>query len=212
MYIFSRRVQIATATVRDGMAWAVGQVERVSSISGLQLNLWGDVFGQQVGSLVFGTIIPDLATLEAATDKLQRSEDYLTSIQKGASYTTGPARDTLLQVAHGTPDPNREVGYVSVVSAMVADGSYGRAAAVGIEIAERAAKITGLAGVFGFDVTGPYGGVRWLTPTANIAEFEAANQALGTDASFTEYLDHDAKGVFISAPGATMQTLLRRIV
>ncbi|GAC1476956.1 MAG: hypothetical protein NVS1B12_11370 [Acidimicrobiales bacterium] len=211
MYIFSRRVQMSGTHARKSTKWAVGQLERVNSLSDLTFTLWADVYGPRVGSVLFSTIVADLATLVAGSDRLLGNDDYLTSIEEGSEYMVGTPEDTLIQIVHGTPDPNREVAYVSTVSAVVADGAYGRAAAVGTEICERATKITGIPTVFGFDTTGLYGGVRWLTPFANIAEVDSSGAQLASDASWTEYLDHDAKGVFAEAPELTQQALLRRL-
>lgn len=211
MYIFSRRVQMSGAHLSKSTKWAVEQAERVSKISGLEFSLWADMYGPRVGSLLFSTFVPDLATMVAATTTLMGSDDYLKSIEQGSQYLVGPAEDTLIQLVNEIPDPSREVNFVAVVSAVIAEGNFGRAPGICLEIADRASKITGLPTLFGVDTTGCYGGVRWITGAGDIAELEHANSALATDASFTSYLDHDANGCFAEEPALTQQALLRRI-
>lgn len=211
MYIFSRRVQMSGTHARKSTKWAVAQLERVNATSDLTFTLWADVYGPRVGSLLFSTIVPDLATLVAGSDRLLGNDDYLKAIEEGSEYMVGTPQDTLIKVVHGSPDPNREVAFVSTVASVVLGGALARAAAVGAEICERSTKITGIPTVFGFDSTGMYGGVRWLTPLANIAEVETVAAQLASDASLTEYIEHDATRVFAEAPELTQQALLRRI-
>lgn len=211
MYIFSRRVQMSGAHARKSTKWAVEQTARVNSISGLEFTLWADTYGPRVGSLLFSTMVPDLATMLAATNTLMGNDDYLKSIEQGSEYMVGHPEDTLIQIVNEMADPGKEVNFVAVVSAVIAEGSFGRAPGICLEIADRASKITGLPTLFGVDTTGCYGGVRWITGASDIAEVEHASSALATDASFTSYLDHDANGCFAEEPALTQQELLRRI-
>jgi hypothetical protein len=71
MYLFSRRVRLAAGNTRAAMEWALGQTEKVNRITGLPISLYAQVFSPEVGAIGWSTFVPDLATLEAAGDKLQ---------------------------------------------------------------------------------------------------------------------------------------------
>jgi len=104
-------------------------------------------------------------------------------------------------VVHGQPDPNRQVEYVAVVRSTVSAGKLARGMALGVEIAQRAEKITGVPTAFVADATGNYGGVAWLTAFANVAELERGEQTLNTDQGFIELIDTQAAGVYADQPG-----------
>src|SRR5258707_15394309 len=79
MYLFSRRSRLAPGNTRDAMAWATGITEKVNQVSGLPVSLFTQVFSPEVCTLVWSTLVPDLATLKAGTDKLN-VEDGLVSM------------------------------------------------------------------------------------------------------------------------------------
>ena len=82
---------------------------------------------------------------------------------------------------------------------------------LGVEIAQRAEKITGTPTLFLADVTGIYGGVGWLSGHANIQALETAQQKLASDASWAKYLDKEVKGTYVDEPGQTTQLIYRRL-
>src|SRR5436190_19102365 len=77
MYLFSRRARLSPGNTREAMAWATAITEKVNQISGLPVSLFTQVFSPGVGTLVWSTFVPDLATLEAATDKLNTDDGYI---------------------------------------------------------------------------------------------------------------------------------------
>ena len=70
-----------------------------------------------------------------------------------------------------------------------------------------AAREAGLPTVFGAEVTGQYGGVRWLTGAPSIAAMEESMHAINGDPSFLALVD---AGGAVYQPNAT-QALFRRI-
>ena len=130
----------------------------------------------------------------------------------GAKYISGGLDDGLLQIVHGDPDPNRTIEYVTAVQAVCATGNIGNGMAVGVEIAQQAETITGLPTLFGADVTGPYGGVAWLTGYENIAALETAQQALAADAGWVSLIDSKVAGAYVEEPSITQQLVYRRLV
>lgn len=211
MYLFSRRLRIGPGHSREAMEWALGQTEKVNKITGLPVGLYMQVYSPEVGAIGWSTFVPDLATLEAAGDKLQADDAMAAATDRGASFVLGGADDSLAQVVHGEPDPNREIQYVTVVRTVCATGSIGRGMEAGVEIAQRAEKITGTPTLFMADVTGSYGGVGWITGHANVQSVEAAQQALATDPGWVKFIDKTVGGVYVDDAAMTTQLIYRRL-
>jgi hypothetical protein len=212
MYLFSRSARLAGGNTRDEMAWATGITELVNKITGIGTSLFARVYSPGAGTLVWSSFLPDLASLEAAGDKLQGDDKFVAMADKGAKMTDGGLDDTLGQVLSGDPDPTRAIEYVTVVQAVCASGKVGRGLEVGIELSKRVEKITGTPSLFVSNVTGPYGGVGWASAYANVQAMEAAQEALASDAEWIKYVDREVVGVYAEEPAMTTQLVLRRIV
>ena len=211
MYLFSRQVRIAPGHTRQSLEWAIAQTERVNTITGLPVGLFMQVFSPDVGMIGWSTFIPDLATLESAGDKLNVDDAMVSATDSGAAFIVGGAEDRLAQVIYGSPDPERQVEYVSVVHAVCASGNMTKGMELGAEITARAEKVTGTPGMFLADVTGTYGGVSWISGYADVQAMEASQQAMAADANFAKYIDKETKGVYAEEPGLTTQLIYRRI-
>ena len=211
MYLFSRRVRVGGGQTRQAMEWALGQTEKVNRITGLQVSLFTQVYSPEVGVLVWSSFVPDLATLEAAGDKLNVDDDFVSSADKGAALLVGGADDGLAQLIYGAPDPNRQIEYVTTVRSVCANGNLARGMELGVEISQRAEKITGTPTLFLTDVTGTYGSVGWVSGHANATELEAAQQKLAADTSFTKYIDKEVKDTYADEPSVTTQLIYRRL-
>lgn len=211
MYLFSRQVQLATGHTREAIEWALGQTERVNTITGLQVGLFMQMFSPQVGLIGWSTFVPDLATLESAGDKLNVDDAMVSATDSGAAFTIGGAEDRLAQVVYGSPEPDRQVEYVTIVHAVCASGNLAKGMELGVEIAQRAEKIAGTPGFFLADVTGTYGGVAWVSGHADVQAMEASQQALGADTNFGKYVDQEVRGVYADEPSLTTQLIYRRL-
>ena len=213
MYLFSRRARLGGGKPRDSRAWATSITQRVTQTSGLQVGLWMQTLSPAVGTMVWSTFVPDLATLESGLDKLMGDDGYHELVEQGAQFTIpGSLDDTLGVVIHGQPDPDRHPQYIASVRTTIVAGGLAKGIALGIEIAQRAEQITGAPTAFLAGATGNYGGVSWLTAFADVAELERAQMALNTDAGFIELIDSRAPGVYTDQPGASTQLLYRRVV
>jgi hypothetical protein len=212
MYLFSRRSRLAQGNTRDAMTWATGITEKVNQISGLPVSLFTQVFSPEVGTLVWSTFVADLATLEAATDKLNVDDGFVSMGDAGAKFSLGGADDALAQVVYGAPDPNRPVEYVTTVQTICASGSLARGIELGVEIAQRVEKVLGIPGLFITGATGSYGSVGWITGYADVKELESAQQKLAADTKFGEFVDKSVRGVYTEEPLASNQLIYRRIV
>ena len=212
MYLFGRRAQLSGGKFRKSMEWVAEITNRVTQTTGLQVGVWNQMFSPAVGTLLWTTMVPDLATLEGAFDKLAVDEDYADLVDKGLDYTLpGMVDDVLGVIISGAPDPNRPNEYVISVRSTIAGGQLATGMALGVEIAERVEAITGSPTLFIAEATGNYGGVGWATGFANISDMERAQMAVNGDAKFIELVDAKAKGVFNDSPGSATQVIYRRI-
>jgi len=212
MYLFSRRARLAPGNTRASMTWATAITEKGHQLTGLNISLHALMFSPEVGTLVWSTFVPDLATLEAANDKLLADDSYASMLDEGAKYAAGGADDALLQIVHGTPDPNRRGEYVSTVQTTCANGSVTKGMELGVEIAQRAEKTVGIPVLFASVATGNYAAVAWLSSYTDIGELERAQQALAADAKFGEFVDKSVRGVYAEDPASTQQLIYRRII
>ena len=77
---------------------------------------------------------------------------------------------------------------------------------IGVELAETAARTTGMPVMFLTSVVGDYGGVGWMVTADDLGEVETANAALAADQDWLKLVDR-AEGF---TPG-TSSIMLRRI-
>jgi hypothetical protein len=211
MYLFSRSARIAPGNTKAAMAWAGSVTEKVNQISGLPVGLYMQTFSPEVGRLAWSTFAPDLGALETANDKLMADDGYLSLIDSGAKFALGGADDLLSQIVYGAPDPNRPIEYVSTVTTTCTNGSVMRGVEVGVEIAQRVEKVTGLPSLFGTTVTGNYGSVGWITGYVDVAELERAQAAIAANADFGKFIDKNVSGVYTDDPTASQQLIFRKI-
>lgn len=211
MYLFSRRARLAPGRTRDAMAWSTEITEMVNRISGLGVSLFSQVFSPELGTLVWSAFVPDLATLEAAQDKLLVDDAFIAATDAGAKMMAGGADDLLAQVVRGARDPARSYDYVSAVSTVCANGNIARGLAVGAELAERAEQITGSSTLFVAGTTGSYGSVGWLTAHDDIQGLEASQATLAADAEWLDFVDTEAGNAYVDDPSMTTSLIYRRI-
>ena len=97
--------------------------------------------------------------------------------------------------------------YVESTRAVAANGYVTEAMGLGVEIAETAARITGIPVMFVSLVTGTFGGVGWISSVDDLAEIEAANAALVSSDEWLKLVDRVGHAF---NPGVTT-TILRRL-
>jgi hypothetical protein len=211
MYLFSRRARLAPGNTHAAMAWATEITEKVKKITGLNVGLYAQTFSPEVGTLSWSTFLPDLATLEAANDKLLVDDAYVSMVDAGAKFALGGADDTLLQIIHGAPDPARQIEYVTTVQTVCASGSLAKGIELAIEIAQRAEKTLGVPVLVATGVTGNYGSVAWISGYANVQELERSQQALAADAKLAEFVDKSVRGVYVDDPTTTKRLIYRHV-
>ena len=212
MYLFSRRARLAPGNTRAATTWATSITEKVNQVIGLNTSLFAQIYSPEVGTLVWSTFVPDLATLESANDKLLIDDSYVSMVDAGAKFAQGGPDDTLLQIISGEPDPNRQIEYATTVQTVCANGSVAKGIELGVEIAQRVEKIIGSPVLFATAATGDYGAVAWITGYTDVKALESSQQALAADTKFGEFVYKSVRGVYVEEPTATQSLMYRRIL
>jgi hypothetical protein len=212
MYLFARTGLLANGKTREAALWVASITEKVNQITDLNVTVWRNVFSSEVARITWVAAIEELSQLEAADDKLAADDAFVALLDSGATHTVGGVDDRLGQFVHLSGDPERPIEYAATVSALIAPGKFGRGVELGVDIAQRAEKITGTSTSFLTSVTGDYAGIQWLTAYDNIQAMQAANEKLQQDASFLELLDKETVGVYESGLSVTQQTIYRKVL
>jgi hypothetical protein len=192
------------------MDWATAITKKVTEITGHEIQLWANIYSPAIGTVSWTGWFADLAALEKVGDTLAADASMTKLADQGAKYTDGSLDDSVFEPIFGSPDPTREVQYVGGVTAVAAAGNIERAMGMGVEIAQKVEAVTGDKCIFAQGLSGPYGGVGWLTAYQNIGAIEAAGSAMSADASFLKLVDSSV-GCFVDDPSLTQQTFYRRI-
>jgi hypothetical protein len=196
------------------MAWAISVTERAAQTTGLRIRLFGNTASPETGTVVAGVVVPDLATLETALDKLASDTAYNELVAQGHQFVLpGSVQDNLGAVLHpaSLTEPDREIEYTATVTATITAGNMARGVAAGIEAAQRAESVTGVPCIFAVGCTGNFGAVAWHQAFADVDELERAQTALNTDPTFVEFVDGLA-GVYNDLPGTSTREFRRRFV
>lgn len=207
MYVFTRTRYANPKHLNDARGFAIEVAARASKLSGLEVGAWSTTMSHQMGTFVWGTIAPDLKTLHSSLEKMYSDPTYGTFISNGMNWFDGRSEDTVAQLVHGTIDTTRRPMFIASVSAVCANGHVTSGIAAGVEIAQRAEKATGQPTLFLRNVTGPYGGVAWISGYVSMDELEKAEEKTASDHDFGEFVDREAS---VYLPGAS-QRIIQRI-
>ena len=212
MYVFGRSGQLANGNSREAALWVASITEKVNQITDLNVSVWRNVFSKEVSRVTWVAVVEELSQLEAADDKLAADDSFVALVDQGAAYTVGSTDDALGQVLYASSEEERPMEYATTVTTLITPGKFGRGIELGLEIAERAAKITGEQVTFVKGVTGDYSAIEWITSYESVQKLQAAGDKLNADASFLELLDNEVPGVYESGLGITPQTIFRKVL
>jgi len=212
MYLFSRTARLTQGgRVADKLAGAVELTGLVSKASGLPIGLYGTEFSPALGTIVWSVFVEDLPTLQAAGDAMLADDgvqDFIAA--EGESLFADGMDDSLLEVLHGVPDPEREINFVSGIQSAVGPGRLRQGVGLGIELAEKSSAISGETCLFVVAMTGPFGGVGWLTGYPDLVSLQEGQAAIFSDPAMLDLIDGPAAEAF--PPQGTTSTIYRRIV
>jgi hypothetical protein len=206
MYLFGRSRRVNPAHARAAFAVAVEAGGRASEVIGRPVFTWASVLSANLGTVLWTARFDHLDEITAADDAVTANSEFGDWVEQNDGVFSGHAEDTVSQVIHNPPT-GEPGAYVSVTTAMAANGSLSEAMAMGVEIADTAARITGRTSMFVATVTGPYGGVGWLTPVPDLGAIEAANEALSSNEEWLKLVDRAGHAY---QPGVTT-SILRRL-
>jgi hypothetical protein len=211
-YLFTRRLRLAPGNLLDSMAWSAKITEKVNAISEVPVSLWTTVFSPKLGTLSWTVVVEDLSQLEALDAKLLADSGYTALADEGARYTSDSGvDDSLINLIHADPDAaTGERQYAGAVEAVLAPGHAAKGIELGVEIAQRAKKITGRPTSFGASQTGVYGAVGWIALYDSVDQVQKAEEALAADRGFAELLDKEASKAYLA--GVSTQTMHRRVI
>ena len=206
MYIVGRSRRINQAKGRAAVAAAVEAGSRASEILGIPIFAWTSVFSADGPTVSWTARVEHLADAVAIDDTLFADEGFAQWVEDNDGLFASPTSDVISQVVHGAPTGPPK-GYVQVIRAVAANGSISEAMGLGVEIAEAAARISGIPVMFVTPVVGNYGAVGWISTVDDLAEVEAADAALSSDDDFLKLVDR-AGHAFTTG---TSSIMLRRI-
>jgi hypothetical protein len=211
MYLFSRTARISQGgDLEAKLGHAVQLTQRVSEVSGLEVGLYAHQFSAGLGTIVWTAFVPDLATLEAAGDRMTASADLQGFIASGSDSFADGIDDALFEILHGVPEREREINYVSGIASAIAPGKLQSGVTLGTTLAEKSSAISGQDCLFVIGVTGVFGAVGWLTGYADLPSLQAGQHAIFSDPGMLDLIDGEAATTF--PPLATTSNIYRRIV
>lgn len=189
MHLFSRSVQF-NGPFSEVMPHAAALRAYVADKSGLDVALWTAVFGAPVGTCVYTARLDGLAGVQAMAMSLSGDAKWEALLAKGAAWHVGTVNDALASPIHGSLDGGSPpVGAVAqITSAVVAGGAYAEAITWGVALAQHIEKVTGNPMLFLTEMSGTFGGVRWIGVSADAAAADAAGQKMAGDAKYIEML------------------------
>lgn len=200
MYLFSRSARLAPGNLQKSMTWAAEITEKVNQITEFDAHLWTTVFSPAEGTLVWTTLVENLAVLEASSAKMIADPGYISLVDSGAELASGdPIDDGLLQIVFADPaSADVHAQYATVVQAVLAPGNAVRGVELGVEIAQKAGGIMRTPTSFGVATTGTYGAVEWISVYDSVEKLEQGQQALAADAAFGELLDKEGSKAYMA--------------
>lgn len=209
MYSFSRRRVALPAHSVDAVAAAIAASTAAEVVTGLAVSTWVTWLSPESGTIVWTATAERLADLEAAFDKLALDDGFQRLIATYDPLFSGPVEDSLAKIVYGDPltVPGSLPDYASVVRTTARNGRVREALSAGVELARHATEVSRVPMSFLVEVTGAFGGVRWVSGGATVAEVEHSLAELTDDLGWLELVDSVGP---VYAEG-TRQDLYRRV-
>jgi hypothetical protein len=211
MYFYTRMGQVRGGRMMEATGWAAELTERVNRLTDLGVGLWTTRFSPGLGTMAWSTFVPDLVELDRANGKLMADEAFLAEVERGGEiFTEAGMDDSVAQLVHTAGEPVADPRYASIVTSGMAAGGFAKGVEVGIEVAERATRLSGVATSFLVATTGQYGGCAWIAASEGLDELDRGERAVNSDPEFIAYLDEAAAGVY--RPEISTQTIWSRVI
>ena len=203
MYLYSMSARPGPVNPVKVMDWALRMTEKVNQIGEAPVALWTPVMSGASGTLAWTAVVPDLAMVLDTQAKLIADSGYLALVDEATellSPTETPV-EGVMQLVHGDSDAAKvDANFAMTVMATLAPGAMRSGVQLGVDIAQRVKRLTGLPTSFAIGVTGPYGAVMWVSLAETIEQLQAGNDAMNADEDFARLLDEQAADAYL--PGA----------
>src|SRR5579875_3104368 len=103
MYLFNRHVRLTGSRLPEAISMAAELGEHATQIIGFPMNVWTRSFSPDALSIVFTAMVPDMASMEAAADKLNVDGAFQELVEKAMQYVVpGAIDDHLDRVVYPT--------------------------------------------------------------------------------------------------------------
>jgi hypothetical protein len=206
MYLFGRSRRVNPAHARAALAVAVEARARASEIIGRPVFVWTSVMSPELGTVMWTARFDHLDEIVAADDAVMANSEFGDWVEQNDSLFSGNTEDVVSQVIHNPPS-GEPGAFISLVRAVAANGSFGEAMGLGVEIADTASRITGHPTMFVAPLTGPYGAMGWITSVPDLGALEAGNEALMGNEEWLKLIDRAGHAYETGA----MSSILRRL-
>ena len=206
MYIFNRSISANRSQLMEATAAAVEVAAMATKIGGIEVSVFGSVFGTPVNTIAWSSLVESQAQLQEATEKLLGNAEYLAWVDSHGDLFESAANDRLSSVVSTTfTGPKRFYG---ILAATASAGKVGEAVEFGVRAQQLVSQLSGLESAFAMEVYGAYGAVVWLTGADSMAELDALQQLQMSSAEY-QALGVEAGSLFIEGSGAN--SLIQRI-
>jgi len=187
MYIFSRSTIAALGRQFDAIPAAVGIAEKVTQLTGKELNVFTARFGAPQGSVMWSARMESMAELQEVTDKLMSDAGYLEMVESLNGLFMAPAEDRLGRVLTG-PIEGATSRYYGITQAAMLNGKQAEAVAFGIETAEYIGTSLGAPSAFVKSSYGGFNDVTWLTGFDTEADVDAFDDWQMSDSGYHDIM------------------------
>jgi hypothetical protein len=209
MYQFGLLLTLQGDT-RETMPWASEMTAHVNANTGLDLSLWGSVFGYPSGTVAWSAMVEGRAQLGGEMAKLATDNAYHDLRSKAQEWVTGPAENIFRSVVHGAPgDEPPAIGAVaSVTTAVAATGKMAEAVGWGVDMAQHASSVTATPVLLLVNAYGDFGGMAFISTVADMGVADSSADALQGDSDYIAKIGASS-GLFVD--GSAHQSLLQRL-
>lgn len=207
MYIFSRRTLAALGKQFEAVPAAVAVAEKVSEISGSEINVFTARFGAPLGSIMWSRRADSMAELQTFSDKVLADSGYLAMVDDMAGLFMTPAEDSIGRVLT-TPFEGAPARFWSITQASMLAGKYAHAVEFGIEIADYMGAQLGAQAAFLKASYGGFADVTWLLGFDSMDDVDRAEDWQLTDAGYQERV---TKAAELFVDGSGRQSLIEKV-
>jgi hypothetical protein len=207
MYIFSRSTIAALGRQFDAIPAAVGVAQKVTEVTGHEVNVFVARFGAPQGSVMWSARTESMAEFQGITDKLMADAGYLEMLESMDGLFMAPAEDRLSRVLTA-PIEGATAKYYGVTRAAMANGKQADAVAFGVKTAEYIGKSLGTTSAFTKSAYGGFNDVSWIVAFDSEADVDAFDDWQMTDSGYHDIVA-EAGDLFVENTGHT--TLIERI-